>query len=213
MPTDEHRAVARAYLTWLCEDDPTEMLEPGCIERLAEAFAEREAAAENREQARTQSAVLACLERLVGADNVRGGDGCDSGDPLDWTVAAISLTVTRWGEQREAAARARAVEEALSAIRARAERYARLTDIREAFGDAYRAIQSITPDPELVVVRRAALDVLHANAAINNECNVESTESHFLLSEWGVPEAPESVPGAKRLQWRLRAALARMEKA
>jgi hypothetical protein len=73
------------------------------IDNLASLLASERAAAEDREQARTQNEIVATLAALVGPDNVASGDGCDSGDALDWTVACVSLTIRKILDRHEEA--------------------------------------------------------------------------------------------------------------
>ena len=73
------------------------------IDNLASLLASERAAAEDRVQARTQNEIVATLAALVGPDNVASGDGCDSGDALDWTVACVSLTIRKILDRHEEA--------------------------------------------------------------------------------------------------------------
>lgn len=253
MPTDEQRAadLARAFheayerlapsfgyetrresaAPWESVPDQNRALMTAvCAEVMAPLLASRKAAAEDREQARTQTAVLACLERLVGKDRVRGGDGCDSGDPLDWTLAAISLTVTRWVEEREAAARAGAVEEAAGECERDAmgwmEEY-RAAEI-EAAKDAIPGHPGLGAELARCECRSVRSALLDAAARIRialaatppdrvvvavSDAEMAATALDLTAARWAHDEA-DPMPGAAQMAEaaaaRIRAALARL---
>lgn len=177
------------------------------IDNLASLLASERAAAEDRVQARTQNEIVATLAALVGPDNVASGDGCDSGDALDWTVACVSLTIRKILDRHEEALlseRAAALGAAKKVIVElrydNASQSVEECEWDDALGDAYRAIDAISPEDwigvraeDLAGLVDAARGAVSAAELVDRD---RATDAGFLL--------------ALRMADALRAALARL---